>query len=144
MIKKMKHFKLLAELLMKIYKMKTIRKGLRKSMLWIVVTLTGLSLWFMTFVPTSPYIDEALEQLVIPFVLGPAIKLDYNAIVKEPVPDNIFDSLIRTFGLSVMSINSGRFYNKQLDCKIRIYANTKDSLAYLRYYGEVFITNDWE
>lgn len=62
MIKKMKHFKLLAELL-KIYKMKTIRKGLRKSMLWIVVTLTGLSLWFMTFVPTSPYIDEASEHL---------------------------------------------------------------------------------
>lgn len=60
------------------------------------------------------------------------------------MPDNIFDSLIRTFGLSVMSINSGRFYNKQLDCKIMIYANTKDSLAYFRYYGEVFITNDWE
>lgn len=124
--------------------MTLMRKGLRKSTLFIIITLTGLFLWFMTFVPKSPYIDKTTEKLVIPFALGPAIKLDYNEIVKEPMPDNIFKSLIRTFGLSVININSGRFYNKQLDCNIRMYAKTNDSLVYFKYKGEIFITNEWE
>lgn len=115
---------------------------LMTSILPIILILTGVVLFMMTYWPSGITVDQN-NNIKLGVVIGKGHKIPANEITVSEVPEGLLSHLIRTNGMSLGKINYGKFKNTKSGQKMFLYLTGKKDKVCFEHDGVLYVVDDW-